>query len=157
MHHLAQKCIQLKPSSSTNRLTGLILGVLSENTEVRTWSHPLSMSLDFLYILISCLYNIFSMIRLSWQNAQKILALGKLDNLLISIHWNTVLTDLGICTCRMVTHGMELLTADNDYADVMLHEERPNLGGISIEELHRLVYAQVLCSHSLTWQVSYVT
>ena len=52
---------------------------------------------------------------------------------------------------------MELLTADNDYADTMLHEERPNLGGIGIEELHRLVYAQVLCSHSLTWQVSYVT
>lgn len=54
-------------------------------------------------------------------------------------------------------HAMELLTADNDYADTMLHEERPDLGGISIEELHRLVYAQVLCSHSLTWQVSYVT
>lgn len=48
---------------------------------------------------------------------------------------------------------MELLTADNDYADMMLHEERPNFGGISIEELHRLVYAQVLCSHALTWQV----
>jgi nuclear pore complex protein Nup85 len=49
---------------------------------------------------------------------------------------------------------MELLTADNDYADTMLHEERPNLGGISIEELHRIVYAQVLCSHSLTWQIA---
>ena len=51
---------------------------------------------------------------------------------------------------------MELLAADNDYADIMLHEERPNFGGISIEELHRLVYAQVLCSHSLTWQVSFM-
>jgi nuclear pore complex protein Nup85 len=54
----------------------------------------------------------------------------------------------------MVTHAMELLTADNDYADMMLHEERPNFGGISIEELHRLVYAQVLCSHALTWQIA---
>jgi nuclear pore complex protein Nup85 len=157
MHHLAQKCIQLMPSSGTNGLTGLIIGVMSENPEVRAWSRPLSVSLDFLYILIYCFYNIFSMIRLSWQNAQKILALGKSNNLLISIHWSTVLTDFGICTCRLVTHAMELLTADNDYADIMLHEERPNLGGISIEELHRLVYAQVLCCHPLTWQVSYVT
>lgn len=94
------------------------------------------------------------MIRLCWQNALNILVLGKMDNakLLISIEHHN---DLGYC--RLVTHGMELLTADNDYADTLLHEERPNLGGMSIEELHRLVYAQVLCSHSLTWQVSYVT
>jgi nuclear pore complex protein Nup85 len=51
---------------------------------------------------------------------------------------------------------MELLAADNEYADIMLHEERPNFGGLSIEELHRLVYAQVLSSHSLTWQVSFM-
>ncbi|KAJ4825087.1 hypothetical protein Tsubulata_035202, partial [Turnera subulata] len=31
-------------------------------------------------------------------------------------------------------------------------EERQNLGGISIEELHRLAYAQVLSSHPMTWQ-----
>lgn len=49
---------------------------------------------------------------------------------------------------------MELLTADNGHADILLHEERYNLGDISIEELHRLVYAQVLSSHPLTWQVS---
>ena len=64
-----------------------------------------------------------------------------------------ILMCFAICKCRMVTHAMELLTADNDYADMMLHEERPNFGGISIEELHRLVYAQVLCSHALAWQV----
>ncbi|XP_039849041.1 nuclear pore complex protein NUP85-like isoform X3 [Panicum virgatum] len=100
MHHLAQKCIQLKPSSGTNGLIGLVIGVLSENPEV---------------ILAECTQNFGP--------------------------W-------------FVTHAMELLTADNDYADTMLHEERPNLGGISIEELHRLVYAQVLCSHSLTWQIA---
>nr|CAB3474230.1 unnamed protein product [Digitaria exilis] len=100
MHHLAQKCIQLKPSSGTNGLTGLVIGVLSENPEV---------------VLAECTKNFGP--------------------------W-------------LVTHAMELLTADNDYADTMLHEERPNLGGISIEELHRLVYAQVLCSHSLTWQIA---
>lgn len=49
---------------------------------------------------------------------------------------------------------MELLTATDDQADILLHEERYNLGGISMEELHRLVYAQVLSSHPLTWQVS---
>ncbi|KAM3332176.1 hypothetical protein ACQJBY_027785 [Aegilops geniculata] len=100
MHHLAQKCIQLKPSFDTNGLTGLLNGILSENPEV---------------VLAECTKKFGP--------------------------W-------------MVTHCMELLAADNDYADIMLHEERPNFGGISIEELHRLVYAQVLCSHSLTWQIA---
>ncbi|KAK0571097.1 hypothetical protein LWI29_010964 [Acer saccharum] len=54
----------------------------------------------------------------------------------------------------MVTHAIELLTAGNDQADTLLHEERHNLGGISMEELHRLVYAQVLSSHALTWQIA---
>ncbi|TVU35135.1 hypothetical protein EJB05_17006 [Eragrostis curvula] len=100
MHHLAQKCIQLKPSSGTSGLTDLLIGILSENSEV---------------VLAECTNNFGP--------------------------W-------------FVTHAMELLTADNDYADMMLHEERPNFGGISIEELHRIVYAQVLCSHSLTWQIA---
>uniref|UniRef100_A0A0E0C7M4 Nuclear pore complex protein Nup85 n=1 Tax=Oryza meridionalis TaxID=40149 RepID=A0A0E0C7M4_9ORYZ len=100
MHQLAQKCIQLKPSADNSGLTGLLTGILSENTEV---------------VLAECTKNFGP--------------------------W-------------MVTHAMELLTADNDYADMMLHEERPNFGGISIEELHRLVYAQVLCSHALTWQIA---
>jgi nuclear pore complex protein Nup85 len=55
---------------------------------------------------------------------------------------------------RMVAHAIELLTAGSDQAETLLCEERHNLGGISIEELHRLVYAQVLSSHALTWQVS---
>lgn len=55
---------------------------------------------------------------------------------------------------RMVAHSIELLTAGSDDADFILHEERSNLGGISIKELHRIIYAQVLSSHSLTWQVS---
>ncbi|XP_077217891.1 nuclear pore complex Nup85-like protein [Tasmannia lanceolata] len=54
----------------------------------------------------------------------------------------------------MVVHAIELLTAENSQAEVLLHEERYNLGGISIEELHRLVYAQVLSSHALTWQIA---
>ncbi|KAG6502499.1 hypothetical protein ZIOFF_034780 [Zingiber officinale] len=53
----------------------------------------------------------------------------------------------------MVAHGTELLAAGSDYADIQLHEERYNLGSISIEELHWLVYAQVLSSHPLTWQI----
>lgn len=55
---------------------------------------------------------------------------------------------------RMVAHAMELLTSGSDQAETLLHEEHYNLGGISIEELHRLVYAQVLSSDALTWQVS---
>ncbi|XP_057959298.1 nuclear pore complex protein NUP85 [Malania oleifera] len=54
----------------------------------------------------------------------------------------------------MVAHAIELLTAGSYQAEIILHEERHNLGGISIEELHRLVYAQVLSSHSLTWQIA---
>lgn len=48
---------------------------------------------------------------------------------------------------------MELLTEESDQSETLLHEESDDLGGISIEELHRLVYAQVLCSHAFTWQV----
>ncbi|ERN15082.1 hypothetical protein AMTRI_Chr05g67170 [Amborella trichopoda] len=54
----------------------------------------------------------------------------------------------------MVVHAIELLTAKSHQAEVVLHEQRYNLGGISIEELHRLVYAQVLSSHALTWQLA---
>ncbi|XP_074276492.1 nuclear pore complex protein NUP85 isoform X2 [Silene latifolia] len=54
----------------------------------------------------------------------------------------------------MVTHAMELLTAGNDQSEVLLREVRHNLGNVSIEELHRLVYAQVLASHQLTWQIA---
>ncbi|KAG5540710.1 hypothetical protein RHGRI_020817 [Rhododendron griersonianum] len=52
----------------------------------------------------------------------------------------------------MVVHAAELLAAGNTQMEILLHEERHNLGGISMEELHRLVYAQVLSSHALTWQ-----
>lgn len=54
----------------------------------------------------------------------------------------------------MITHAIELLTCGSTQADILLHEERNNLGGICIEELHRLVYAQVLSSHALTWQIA---
>ncbi|KAI8547575.1 hypothetical protein RHMOL_Rhmol07G0206600 [Rhododendron molle] len=55
---------------------------------------------------------------------------------------------------RMVVHAAELLAAGNTQMEILLHEERHNLGGISMEELHRLVYAQVLSSHALTWQIA---
>lgn len=54
----------------------------------------------------------------------------------------------------MLAHAIELLTAGSDQAEIVLHEERHNLGGISIEELYRLIYAQVLSSHALTWQIA---
>ncbi|KAF2285354.1 hypothetical protein GH714_000693 [Hevea brasiliensis] len=54
----------------------------------------------------------------------------------------------------MAAHAIEFLTAGSDQAEVLLHEERDNLGGINIEELHRLIYAQVLSSHILTWQIA---
>jgi nuclear pore complex protein Nup85 len=54
----------------------------------------------------------------------------------------------------MVAHAIELLTAGNTEPEMVVTEERENLGGISLEELHRLVYAQLLSSHSLTWQIA---
>ncbi|KAJ7965937.1 Nuclear pore complex protein Nup85 [Quillaja saponaria] len=54
----------------------------------------------------------------------------------------------------MVVHAIELLTAGSEQTEILLHEERDSLGGISIGELHRLVYAQVLSSHALTWQIA---
>lgn len=53
----------------------------------------------------------------------------------------------------MVAHAIELLTAGSNEAESLLREEHYNLGEISMEALHRLVYAQVLSSHALTWQV----
>ncbi|XVE53748.1 hypothetical protein DITRI_Ditri03aG0027700 [Diplodiscus trichospermus] len=100
MYSLAQKCIQLKPITSADRLMRLIIGILGENTEV---------------VLAECSKGFGP--------------------------W-------------MVSHAIELLTAGSDHADMLLHEECQNLGGISIEELHRLVYAQVLSSHPLTWQIA---
>ncbi|PON67820.1 Nucleoporin [Parasponia andersonii] len=100
MYSLAQKCMQLKPTSSAHRLIQLLIGILGENTEV---------------VLAECSR-----------------AFGP---------W-------------MVAHAIELLTAGSDQAEVLLHEERYNLGEISIAELHRLVYAQVLSSHVLTWQIA---
>ncbi|KAL8216880.1 hypothetical protein R6Q57_023717 [Mikania cordata] len=54
----------------------------------------------------------------------------------------------------MIAHATELLTAGSIEAEILLKEERDKLGGISIEESHRLVYAQVLSSHALTWQIA---
>lgn len=55
----------------------------------------------------------------------------------------------------MVAHALELLTAGSDEGEVLVHKEQRNLGGINLEELHRVVYAQVLSSHALTWQVPF--
>ncbi|KAK7384976.1 hypothetical protein VNO78_30680 [Psophocarpus tetragonolobus] len=100
MYNLAQKCIQLKPRSSTHRLSGLMIGILEENTEV---------------VLAECSREFGP--------------------------W-------------LVAHAIELLTAGSEQAEMLLHEERYSLGGISIAELHRLVYAQILSSHALTWQIA---
>lgn len=54
----------------------------------------------------------------------------------------------------MVAHAVELLASGSTQAEILLHEERHNLGGITMEELLRLVYAQVLSSHALTWQIA---
>ncbi|CAN4076662.1 unnamed protein product [Withania somnifera] len=43
----------------------------------------------------------------------------------------------------MMVHAVELLTAGSTNAEILF-----------IEEMHRLVYAQVLSSHALTWQIA---
>ncbi|GER32524.1 nuclear pore complex protein Nup85 [Striga asiatica] len=54
----------------------------------------------------------------------------------------------------MITHAIELLAAGSTQAEALLHEERPKMGGICMEELHRLVYAQILSSHAFTWNIA---
>ncbi|GFS44894.1 hypothetical protein Acr_00g0092700 [Actinidia rufa] len=80
----------------------------------------------------------------------------KLMRLLLGILGENIEVVLAECSRSfgpwIVAHAVELLTAGSTQADILLHEERYNLGGISMEELHRLVYAQVLSSHALTWQ-----
>lgn len=53
----------------------------------------------------------------------------------------------------MITHAIELMAAGSTQAETLLHEEQSKIGGICIEELHRLTYAQILSSHALTWNV----
>lgn len=54
----------------------------------------------------------------------------------------------------MLTHMTELLSARNAHAQALLSEEMDALGGMSLEELHRLVYAQLLSSHPCSWQLA---
>lgn len=54
----------------------------------------------------------------------------------------------------MMAHATELLTFGSTQADLVFSEERHKLGNICIEELNRIVYAQVLSSHALTWQIA---
>ncbi|KAL0297262.1 UNVERIFIED_CONTAM: Nuclear pore complex protein [Sesamum radiatum] len=53
----------------------------------------------------------------------------------------------------MITHAIELMAAGSTQAETLLHEEQSKIGGICIEELHRLTYAQILSSHALTWNI----
>ncbi|KAI3454093.1 hypothetical protein Pfo_010756 [Paulownia fortunei] len=54
----------------------------------------------------------------------------------------------------MITHAVELLTAGSTQAEILLHEQQSKIGGICIEELYRLIYAQILSSHALTWNIA---
>ncbi|OAE33474.1 hypothetical protein AXG93_3822s1310 [Marchantia polymorpha subsp. ruderalis] len=54
----------------------------------------------------------------------------------------------------MMAHMVELLTAKDSYVQNLLRKERDVQGGISLEELYRLSYAQSLASDPLTWQVA---
>lgn len=82
----------------------------------------------------------------------------KLIELIIGILGENTEVVLAVCSRSfgpwMVAHAVELLIAGSIQAELVLREERYNLGGSSIEELHRLVYAQVLSSHTLTWQIA---
>ncbi|KAL0726440.1 hypothetical protein Bca4012_022533 [Brassica carinata] len=82
----------------------------------------------------------------------------KLLRLLIGILGDNTEVVLAVCSKEfgswMVAHAIELLTAGSEEGEVLVHEEQRNLGGINMEELHRLVYAQVLSSHALTWQIA---
>ncbi|KAL3645918.1 Nucleoporin nup85 [Castilleja foliolosa] len=54
----------------------------------------------------------------------------------------------------MITHAIELLTAGSVQAETLLHEQRSEIGGICMEELYRLIYAQILSTHAFTWNIA---
>ncbi|CAI9755679.1 unnamed protein product [Fraxinus pennsylvanica] len=82
----------------------------------------------------------------------------KLMGLIIGILEENIEVVLAECSRSfdpwMITHAIELLTAGSTQAEILLLEEQSKLGGISIEELQRLVYAQVLSSYAMTWNIA---
>jgi hypothetical protein len=76
MYNLAQKCIQLKPPTGTHRLTGLLIGILEENTEVivkRYCSCAIVFSFQWFGLATACFLILFfvqpvlSLFKLEWQ------------------------------------------------------------------------------------------
>ncbi|KAL3844178.1 hypothetical protein ACJIZ3_001581 [Penstemon smallii] len=92
------------------------------------------------------------------MNLEPILYRHKLMGLIIGILEENTEVVLAECSRSfgpwMTTHAIELLTAGSIQAETLLHEQQSKLGGICIEELHRLVYAQILSSHALTWNIA---
>ncbi|XP_051129634.1 nuclear pore complex protein NUP85 [Andrographis paniculata] len=82
----------------------------------------------------------------------------KLMELMIGILEENIEVVLAECSRSfgpwMLTHAIELLTAGSMEAETLLHEPQSKFGGICIEELHRLIYAQILSSHALTWNIA---
>ncbi|KAH0861132.1 hypothetical protein HID58_089393, partial [Brassica napus] len=65
--------------------------------------------------------------------------LKKVDNEMRQVVLAVCSKDFG---SLMVAHAMELWTAVSDEGEVLAHEEQQILGGINMEDLHRLDYAQ---------------
>ena len=154
MHVVAQKCINLKPTSSPHKLMKLLDGIIGENTEVLYWHKTILLHwtiindpshISFIQVVLAECSRSFG----PWW-ATTLYCMFTDVNFWSTPHTNGIYFSGG----RMIAHATELLTAGSVQAEILLKEERDNLGGISIEESHRLVYAQVLSSHALTWQVS---
>ncbi|KAH7437778.1 hypothetical protein KP509_05G088400 [Ceratopteris richardii] len=86
------------------------------------------------------------------------IGIDQLTELLLAIIGEN--TEVVLVECRkhfdpwMVTHMLELLSAKNGQAQSFLTEERDEFDGLSLEEFHRLVYAQILSSYPCTWQLT---
>ncbi|KAL3699998.1 hypothetical protein R1sor_018020 [Riccia sorocarpa] len=82
----------------------------------------------------------------------------ELEELILAIFGDN--TEVVIAKCVtlfepwMMAHMIELLTAKSVHVENLLRKERDVHGGISLEELYRLSYAQSLASHPLTWQLA---
>ncbi|CAN6873923.1 unnamed protein product [Brassica oleracea] len=99
----------------------------------------------FLYLMpfakgVDGMYNLSRKMCSPFSTKYPLPLLKKVDNEMRQVVLAVCSKDFG---SLMVAHAMELWTAVSDEGEVLAHEEQQILGGINMEDLHRLDYAQV--------------
>ncbi|XP_019184919.1 PREDICTED: nuclear pore complex protein NUP85 [Ipomoea nil] len=152
------QCDHLQTREGLKNMLQIMLGNASVLSNATCHWMELYVS-HFLYIrpFTVGLENMYNLARKCMQ-IKPVSSSHKLMNLVLGIFGENAEVVLAECSRSfgpwMMAHAVELLTAGSTQAELLLHEEQPKLGGINLEELHRLAYAEVLSSHVLTWQIA---